>query len=107
MTVTAISMAAGLEACHQGRDPEAIEIFQSFCKQAEPGSREFLQAQMHLVKAYQRLEQTTEAIALCEELTICANAQVQIWAHQTLKELTAPEATPAVAEVVEETEASL
>jgi hypothetical protein len=103
MTLTTISMAAGLEACNQGRDQEAIEIFESYRQQAASGSREFLQAQMHLVKAHQRLEQMAEAIALCQDLTTCANAQVQIWAHQTLKDLVGnPEPLVETEEAVED-----
>jgi tetratricopeptide (TPR) repeat protein len=85
MTLTAVSMEAGLEALNQGRDQEAIAIFESFRQNSDPDSRDHLQAQMHLVKTYYGLGQAERAIALCQELTICANAQVQIWAQQIMK----------------------
>jgi lipopolysaccharide biosynthesis regulator YciM len=87
MTLTAVSMEAGLEALNQGRNQEAIDIFESFCQNSASDSREHLQAQMHLVKTYQDLGQAERAIALCQALTICANAQVQIWAQQMMKGL--------------------
>ena len=87
MSLTATSMAAGLEALNQGQDQEAIQIFETFCQNAVPNSREHLQAQMHLVKIYQNLGQNEQAIALCQQLLTCPNAQVQIWAQQTLKSL--------------------
>jgi lipopolysaccharide biosynthesis regulator YciM len=95
---TAISMEAGLEALNQGQDQEAIHIFEIFCQNAVSHSREHLQAQMHLVEIYKNLGQTEQAIALCQELLTCPNAQVQIWAQQTMKGL-APEleAAPEVA----------
>lgn len=85
MSRTATLMEAGLEALNQGQDQEAIQIFETFCQNAIPNSREHLQAQMHLVKTYQNLGQNEQAIALCQQLLTCTNAQVQIWAQQTLK----------------------
>jgi lipopolysaccharide biosynthesis regulator YciM len=87
MPLTSTSMEAGLEALHQGQDREAIQIFETFCQNAVPDSREHLQAQMHLVKTYQNLGENERAIGLCRELLECSNAQVQIWARQTMKGL--------------------
>lgn len=87
MLRTTTSMKAGLAALNQGQDQEAIQIFETFCQNAVPNSREHLQAQMHLVKTYQNLGQNEQAIALCQPLLICTNAQVQIWAQQTMKSL--------------------
>lgn len=87
MSHTATSMETGLEALDQGQTQEAIQIFETFCQNAVPNSREHLQAQMHLVKAYQNLGQNEQAIALCQQLLACPNAQVQIWAQQTMKSL--------------------
>jgi hypothetical protein len=87
MSRTATSMAAGLEALNQGQDQEAIQIFETFCQNAVPNSRGHLQAQMHLVKTYQNLGLNEQAIALCQQLLTCTNAQVQIWAQQTMKGL--------------------
>jgi len=80
-------MEAGLEAINQGQAQEAIQFFETFCQNAVPSSREYLQAQMHLVKVYQNLARNEQAIALCQELLTCPNAQVQIWAQQTMKSL--------------------
>lgn len=84
---TDTSMTAGLAALSQGHDQEAIQIFEIFCRNAVLNSREHLQAQMHLAKIYQNLGQHEQSIALCQELLICPNAQVQIWAQQVLKSL--------------------
>lgn len=87
MPLTVLSMEAGLEALNEGRAQDAIAFFEDFCQKAEPGSRDYLQAQMHLVKTHQTLEQTEQAVALCQALTQCQNAQVQIWAVQAMKGL--------------------
>lgn len=87
MSRTATSMEAGLEALNQGQEQEAIQIFKTFCQNTVPHSREHLQAQMHLVKIYQNLGQTEQAIALCQQLLNSPNAPVQIWTQQTLKGL--------------------
>jgi hypothetical protein len=84
-------MEAGLEALNHGQEQEAIQIFETFCQNAVPNSREHLQAQMHLVKTHQNMGQMTQAIALCQALLDCPNAQVQIWAQQTMKGLGAVE----------------
>lgn len=91
MSLIASSMEAGLKALNQGQDQEAIQIFEMFCQNAAPNSREHLQAQMHLVKIYQNLGQNEQAIALCQQLLTCTNAQVQIWAQQIMKRLGVPE----------------
>jgi len=80
-------MTAGLAALSQGQEQEAIQIFEIFCQNAVPNSREHLQAQMHLAKIYQNGGQHEQSIALCQQLLICNNAQVQIWAQQVLKSL--------------------
>jgi lipopolysaccharide biosynthesis regulator YciM len=87
MPLTSTSVEAGLEALHQGQNEEAIQIFETFCQNAVPDSREHLRAQMHLVKTYQNLGQSERAIGLCQELLECSNAQVQIWARQMMKGL--------------------
>lgn len=87
MSRPAISMEAGLEALKEGQDQEAIQIFETFCQNVVPNSREHLQAQMHLVKIYQNSGQIGQAITLCRQLLTSTNAQVQIWAQHTLKSL--------------------
>lgn len=87
MSPTVTSMEAGLIALKHGQDQEALQIFEIFCQNAVPNSREHLQAQMHLAKIYQNLGQNEQSIALCQQLLICPNAQVQIWSQQVLKSL--------------------
>lgn len=87
MPLTTPLIESGLKALNQGQNQEAIQIFETFCQNAVPNSREHLQAQMHLVKTHQSLGQTERAIELCQELLDCPNAQVQIWAQQILKGL--------------------
>jgi lipopolysaccharide biosynthesis regulator YciM len=98
MPLISTSMDAGLEALRQGQDREAIQIFETFCQNAVPESREHLQAQMHLVKTYQNLGENERAIGLCRELLECSNAQVQIWARQTMKGLGEVEEEEAIEE---------
>lgn len=86
-----ISIAAGLEALEQGHYQEAIAIFEAVCQNSAPGSRDLLRARMHLVKTYQSCGQIEQATVLCQELTACANAPVQLWAEQALKQLLQPE----------------
>jgi lipopolysaccharide biosynthesis regulator YciM len=105
MPLISTSMEAGLAALHQGQDQEAIQIFETFCQNAVPDSREHLQAQMHLVKTYQNLGENERAIGLCQALLECANAQVQIWAQQTMKGLGGVEEVKESEEVEEAEEA--
>ena len=102
MSRTATSMTAGLAALSQGQDQEAIQIFETFCQNAVPNSREHLQAQMHLAKIYQNVGQHEQSIALCQQLSTCTNAQVQIWAQQVLKSLGVTEFLEKGLEQVEE-----
>lgn len=86
-----VSLEAGLAAIQQERHQDAIGILEAFCHdcaaQAQWANRNYLQAQMHLVKTYAKNAQTERAIILCRRLAECNNAQVQIWAQQTLKTL--------------------
>lgn len=83
------SLEAGLDALRQKRFQDAITILETLCQSCTPGSRDYFQAQMSLVKAYQGDGQTERAIALCQELLSASNAQVQIWAQQALTSLQA------------------
>ncbi|HEY9807551.1 MAG TPA: tetratricopeptide repeat protein, partial [Candidatus Obscuribacterales bacterium] len=79
------ALQAGIEALKQGRYSEAINLLETFCRNSSlTESKEFLQAQMWLVKAYQRVEQPEKAIALCQQLSLHENPQVHTWAKQTL-----------------------
>jgi Zn-dependent protease with chaperone function len=83
-----MSLQAGLDAFKQGRHREAVQILRDFCQYySQPGSKEYLQAQMGLVKAYHRLGETEQAIALAQELASHENSQVSSWALIALESL--------------------
>lgn len=101
MQITIVSSAAldaGLAALQEGRYPDAIAMLEAFCQDcvahAQTSSRDYLRAQMHLVKVYDQQGQPDRAIALCRQLAHCANAPVQIWAQQHLRALTQSELLP-------------
>ena len=77
----------GLNALRQGQNQEAISILEAFCQCQPDDPRDYLQAQMHLVAAYQNVGQLEQAIALCQQLITADNAQVQIWAQILLPKL--------------------
>jgi Zn-dependent protease with chaperone function len=84
-----MSLQAGLDALKQGRNRDAVQILKQFCQYyTQAGSKEYLQAQMGLVKAYHRNGETEKAIALAKELTTQENPQVSGWAQQVLQTLT-------------------
>ena len=77
-----------LAALKQQRYAEAVTILEDLCQDANQlPSSEHKQAQMALVKAYQRAGQLEAAIALCEDLTLNGDLQVQSWAQQALPSL--------------------
>lgn len=89
--VSPVSLEAGIAAAQQAQYQNATSILEAFCHDCAVNSRctsrEYLQAQMHLVKIYAQNGAKERAFMLCEYLTQCENAQVQIWAQQTLREL--------------------
>ncbi len=89
--LSSVSLEAGLAAIQQERHQDAISILEAFCHDCAANAlwtdRNYLQAQMHLVQTYAKSAQTERAAILCERLATCNNAQVQIWAQQTLKTL--------------------
>ncbi|NER92952.1 MAG: M48 family metalloprotease [Symploca sp. SIO1B1] len=83
-----MSLQAGLDALKQGRPQEAVQILQNFCNYgATPDSKDYLQAQMILVKAYYRAGNLKKASALCQQLTNSNNSQLRSWAKKTLSSL--------------------
>ncbi len=84
---------AGIVAAKQGRYLEAIELLESFCQNTEPQSKDYLQAQMWLVKAYQSVGQEEEAIALCQLMTYSDHPQVVQWARKILPSLSSAQKT--------------
>jgi hypothetical protein len=91
-TVSPVLLEAGLSALSQGQYSEAIGILEAFCHDcalnAQLTSRDYLRAQMHLIEIYGQHGQTERALNLCQQLTACDHAQVQIWAEQRLKTMT-------------------
>lgn len=83
-----MSLQAGLEALKEGRHRDAIQILKDFSQYyTEPGSKQYLQAQMALVKAYHYAGDTEEAIALAQDLSHNDNTKVSNWAKETLVSL--------------------
>ncbi|NEO85725.1 MAG: hypothetical protein F6J87_15955 [Spirulina sp. SIO3F2] len=85
-------LEAGLKANRKARHAEAIELLTDYLRcQPSETSRNFLQAQMALVKAYIATEQVEAAIARCRELNSCTNSALKTWANKTLVGLLPPE----------------
>jgi tetratricopeptide (TPR) repeat protein len=88
---------------------EAIAALEAYCQGAKPGDRQYAQAQMRLLKAYQGDGQTEEAIALCRQMSQGSDPTAQLWAQSVLAVLLPPdpnapiaETTPLKAEPIEE-----
>jgi Zn-dependent protease with chaperone function len=77
----------GQKALKMGRYAESIEKLEQLCGGVESTHKDFAQAQMSLVKAYDGDEQQERAIALCRQLTTSEKEYVQIWATQFLLKL--------------------
>ncbi len=93
-------LQSGLEALKQGSYQDAIELLEKFCQYylvaAEISlQKQYIQAQMGLVKAYHYCEDTQKAIALCQQLASNENPQVQAWVQRVLPSLSVDPA-PAV-----------
>src|SRR5919202_386455 len=84
-----MSLQAGLNAINEGRYRDAVQLLKDFCQYySQRGSKEYVQAQMGLAKAYHRLGETEPAIAIAQELSIHKNPQISNWAIQVLTSLT-------------------
>ena len=84
-----MSLQAGLEALKEGRHRDAVQILKDFSQYyTQPGSKDYIQAQMALVKAYHLAGETEKAIAIAQELAKNENSQVSNWAKQSLVSLT-------------------
>lgn len=78
-------LQAGVNALKQKRYAEAVQALEAFChSQATARSKDFFQAQMYLVKAYQDQGQIDQAIALCRQMTQAEHPQVCAWAERVL-----------------------
>ena len=75
----------GRTACKQGCYPKAIKYLEDYCRSCtERNSSYRILAQIWLVKAYQMVGKSQQAIALCQLLASNANPQVQDWAKKIL-----------------------
>lgn len=78
----------GVTACKEGRYPKAIKYLEDYCQGCtERHSRDYIQAQIWLIRAYQKGGQLQRAIALCQLLTTHTHPQVQAWAKNSLSML--------------------
>ncbi|MEH2069139.1 MAG: hypothetical protein V7K47_13425 [Nostoc sp.] len=74
----------GYEAMTKKRYQEAIRAFKIFFQAASPATKQYLQAQKWLIKAYQENEEINQAIALCQKLLIHEHEATRKWARQLL-----------------------
>lgn len=88
-----MSLQSGLDALQQRRYQEAIQSLEQFSRNcSDYRSKDYLKAQMALVKAYQGAGEYHKAIALCQQLIINENPQVSSWAKQAREALDNPPA---------------
>ncbi|AFY75225.1 Zn-dependent protease with chaperone function [Synechococcus sp. PCC 7502] len=81
-----MSLKAGKEALAQKRYTEAIAILSQYCAENhQEQTRDYIQAQMWLVSAYQHIGRADKAITICEQFINHNDPQVQTWAKQALK----------------------
>lgn len=84
------ALAAGYEAVKKGEYQKAIQILETFCQSyTDTSSKDYLQAQMWLVKAYQGSKEIEKAIALCRQMAKYEQPQVASWAEKILPQLIA------------------
>ena len=92
-------LQAGVEAVKRKQYSKAIQALEAFCSsQAQTRSKEFFQAQMYLVRAYQENGQLPQAIALCREMAASEYGQVREWAQRLLPSLSAAESSQPAAD---------
>ncbi len=92
-TSTLLSLETSLVALEQQQYSKAIGLLEAFCHDCVVEAqidRDYFRAQMHLIAVYEQQDQLDRAIALCQKLLDCPNAQVQIWARQKLVTLDHP-----------------
>ncbi|BAY09809.1 molecular chaperone DnaJ [Calothrix sp. NIES-2098] len=75
----------GITACKEGRYPKAIKYLEDYCQGCKDrNTKDYIQAQMWLIQAYQLSGQLQRAIALCQLLSNHPHPQVQTWVSKTL-----------------------
>ncbi len=89
-------LRTGIAAVKQGHHAEGIKALESYClNPASPGCKDYVQAQMWLVRAYQDSGQTSKAVLLCRRMASNGDPQVRAWAEKVLGKLGADQAAPA------------
>ncbi|MGF1673065.1 MAG: molecular chaperone DnaJ [Rivularia sp. (in: cyanobacteria)] len=79
-------LVQGISACKQKRYPKAIKYLEDYCENSNDcNSKDYAQAQVWLVKAYQVNGQLHRALSVCQLLTSHPNSQVQVWANKCLE----------------------
>ena len=84
----------GVKALKHGQYEEGISALEEFCLSANPRSKNYIQARMWLVKAYNDTGQGDRAFSLCQEMTESEFPQVRDWANKILPTLSAAENKP-------------
>lgn len=80
-------LQTAIEAYQQQRYHEAVEILENYCNSSDHNSKYYLQAQFWLIKAYQKTNQSQQAIALARQLSTHPNPEAQKWAKLALESL--------------------
>jgi len=104
MSKLPISLQLGMQALDLGRYAEATELLEGFCRNyTGDRSKEYLQAQMSLVKAYRYNGRSEDAIDICHELAADPSRKIQSWAQNALKALeqATPESQPPESQTAE------
>jgi Tetratricopeptide repeat len=80
-----MSLKAGKAALLRKHYTEAIAILSEYSQECtDRTSKDYVQAQIWLVSAYKKTGRADKAIAICEQLEISADAQLQKWAQKSL-----------------------
>jgi len=80
--------ARGVERCQEGNYLAGIEMLEEFSRHCQSrDSKEYIQAQIWLVKAYYTTENISQARALCQYLANSENLQLRTWAARVLANL--------------------
>ncbi|MEH2447874.1 MAG: molecular chaperone DnaJ [Nostoc sp.] len=78
----------GIIACKEERYPKAIKYLEDYCQGCtDTNSKDYIQAQMWVIKVYKIVGHLEKAIALCQLLSNHTHPQVQNWATKTLPKL--------------------
>ncbi|CAN1209641.1 zinc metalloprotease HtpX [Tumidithrix helvetica PCC 7403] len=80
-----MSLKAGKEALLRKRYTEVIAILSEYC-QGHPDrtAKDYIQAQMWMVKAYQKSGRADKAIAICEQFEDNPDPQLQQWSKKSI-----------------------